>query len=176
MKKIYVAILFSLLMNFTYCQELSTLMKLHDFCISLGSMNKVPFDTLLMKARVGKMDPRIAGQLVYLLRAAEFYSLKDYANSSYYIQKVGLNYKYSEYYNLKMLISIGNYAHTKDIENTAKYFYIVNKVEYIDPKNLNTIRSIIASNFTKNEFNDALAHYYYYHQRLKHLDEIGFVE
>lgn len=176
MKKIYTAILFSLLMSYSYCQDLSTLMKLYDFSVSLGSMNKVPFDTLLMKARVDKMDKRIAEQLVYLLRAAEFYNLKDYASSSYYIHKVGLNYKYPEYYNLKMLLCIGNYANIKDIENTAKYFYIVNKVEFIDPKNRNTIRSVISSNFTKDDFDDALAHYYYYHQRLKLLDEIGFVE
>jgi hypothetical protein len=176
MKKIFSVILFLLMIDCSFGQDISTLMRLHDFSISLGSTNNASFDSLLMKARVGKMDVKIAEQLVYLLRAAEFYSTKDYGTSSFYIKKVGINYKYPEYYNLKSLLIIGNFAHLKDIENTARHFYILNKAEYIDPYNLNTIRSIIRKNFNKDTFNDALSHYYYYHQRLKLIDDIGFVE
>jgi hypothetical protein len=176
MKKIFSVIIFSLLIDCSFSQDISTLMRLHDFSISLGSTNNASFDTLLMKARVGKMDIKITEQLVYLLRAAEFYSTRDYENSSYYIKKAGINYRYPEYYNLKFLLVIGNYANLKDLENTARFFYIVNKVEFIDPYNLKTIRSFIRNNFKKDAFNDALSHYYYYHQRLKLIDEIGFAE
>ncbi|HJY63831.1 MAG TPA: hypothetical protein VJ455_06725 [Ignavibacteria bacterium] len=152
------------------------MMGLHDFSISLGSTNSASCDTLLMKARVGKMDIKISEQLVYLLRAAESYSIKDYENSSYYIQKVRINNRYPEYYNLKLLLFIGNYSNLKDLKNTARYFYIVNKVEFIDPYNMKTIRSEIRNNFKKDAFDDALSYYYYYHRRLKLIDEIGFVE
>ena len=151
-------------------------MKLHDYSVSLGSTNRTSFDTLLMKARVGKMDIRITEQLVYLLRAAEFYSVGDYENSSYYIHKVGINTRYPEYYNLKLLLFIGNYCHLKDLENTARYFYIVNKSEFMDPYNMKTIRSEISKNFKKKAFDDALSHYFYYHKRLALIEEIGFVE
>lgn len=168
--------MFSLLIDFSYGQDISTLMRLHNYSVSLGSTSSASFDTLLMKARVGKMDFRIAEQLVYLLRAAEFYSTRDYENSSYYIQKVGINSRYPEYYNLKLLLFNGNYANLKDLKNTARYFYIVNKAEFIDPYNLKTIRNVIKDNFKKNDFDDALSYYYYYHKRLKIIDEIGFVE
>jgi len=176
MKKIYSVLLLSLLIDCSFGQDLSTLMRLHDFSISLGSTDNASFDTLLMKARVGKMDIKTAEQLVYLLRAAEFYSTKDYENSSYYIQKVGINSRYPEYYNLKLLLFIGNYSNLKDIKNTARYYYIVNKAKDIDPNNMKTIRSEIRNNFKKDAFDDALSYYYYYHERLKIIDEIEFAE
>ncbi len=175
MKKVFSIVLFSMIINCSFCQEYSTLMRLHELSVSLGSTSRVT-DTLILKARTGKMDIRTAEQLVYLLRAAEFYSLMDYANSVYYIKKVGINYKYPDYYNLKLLLLIGNIAHLNDLDNTARYFYIMNKVGYVDPQNLNTIRAVIRNNFKKETFSDALSHYYYYHQRLKHIEDIGFVE
>lgn len=176
MKKVFSVVLFLMIMNCSFSQEYSTLMRLHELSVSLGSTSHIACDTLILKARVGKMDIRTAEQLVYLLRAAEFYSLMDYANSVYYIKKVGINYRYPDYYNLKLLLLIGNSAHLNDLDNTAKYFYIMNKVGYIDPQNLITIRTTIRNNFKKEAFFEALSHYYYYHQRLKQIEAIGFVE
>lgn len=176
MKKIFSVIIFSLFIGSSFGQDMSTLMRLHDFSISLGSAANVSLDTLLIKARALKMDIKSTEQLVNLLRAAELYSTMDYESSSYYIKKVVINNRYPEYSNLKFLLLIGNYANLKDIENTAKYFYIVNRLEFIDPYNMKTIRSVIRNNFKKDAFNDALSYYYYYHQRIKLIDEIGFVE
>jgi hypothetical protein len=53
----------------------------------------------------------------------------------------------------------------------------VNKeAKYIDPNNMKTIRSVIRNNFKKDAFDDALSYYYYYHERLKIIDEIEFAE
>jgi hypothetical protein len=174
MKHIFALIFLFVVVGFSYAQDLSTLKDLHNFSISLGSSKIVTADSSLMIGRVGKMDDRLVEQLVNLLRSAEFYSLKDYASSEYYIKNVRINNRYPDYYNLKLLLIIGNYANLKDVKNTAKYYYIVNKDKFVNPHNLETIRCIIKENFTLDEFNDALAYYYYYHQRLKHLDEIGF--
>jgi len=176
MKKIFPVIIFSLLINYSSGQDLTTLMRLNDFSISLGSTDRASVDTSLMKARIGKMNIKISEQLVYLLRAAEYYSTKDYENSSSYIQKVRINFKYPEYDNLKFLLFIGNYSNLKDLNNAAKYFYIVNKYEFIDPQNMKTMRSEIRNNFKKDDFDDALSYYFYYHQRLKIVDEIEFAE
>jgi hypothetical protein len=176
MKRIYSVLLFSLLIDCSFGQDLSTLMKLHDFSISLGSTNSASFDTLMMKARAGNMDIKIAVQLVYLLRAAEFYSNRDYENSSFYIQKVGISSRYPEYYNLKFLLLFGNYCNLKDIKNTARYYYILKKSKDIDPYNMKTIRSLIRNSFKKDAFDDEFSHYYYYHEKLRVIDEIEFAE
>lgn len=173
MKKILHVVLFILLINCSFGQEMNTLMKLHELSISLGCAENGEYDTLFIKARVGKMDIRITEQLLYLIRAAELYNASDYQNSILYLRKVGINYRYPEYYNLKMLLYIRNFANLKDLENTARYFYIVNKGS-VYPYNMTTMRSIIRNNFTRNEFDDELSHYYYYHRRLKLLEEIGY--
>ena len=117
MKKIFSVIIFSLLIDCSFGQdiihpdEIEVIFQFH-----WAALTVLPVDTLLMKARAGKMNIKISEQLVYLLRAAEFYSTRDYENSSYYIQKVRINFRYPEYYNLKLLLFIGNYSNLKDLE------------------------------------------------------------
>jgi hypothetical protein len=175
MKKVFFVLLFSLLMNYSFGQELTTLLRLNDFFLSLGSTGDNTVDTLLLKARAGKMNLRMAEQIVYLLRAAESYSNRDFETSIYYIRKVDL-FPYPEYNNLKFLILVGGYANRKDLENTAKAYYLINKEKPIDHYNLATIGKEIGKNYTREAFNDELAHYFYYHQRLKILDGIEFTE
>jgi hypothetical protein len=72
---------------------------------------------------------------------------------------------------------IGNYSNLKDLKNTARYYYIVNKeAKFIDQNNIKTIRSVIRNNFKKDAVDNALSHYFYYHERLKIIDEIEFAE
>ncbi|HLO59875.1 MAG TPA: hypothetical protein VK179_14100 [Bacteroidales bacterium] len=175
MKKVFPVVLFIMLINCSFGQEMKTLMQLRELSISLGCAENTELDTLFLKARVGKMDIRISEQLLYLIRAAELHNASDYQNSIRYLRKVGINDRYPEYYNMKMQLYIRNFASLKDLENTVRFFYIVNKGS-IYPYNLTTMRSIIRDNFKRKEFDNELAHYYYYHRRLKLLDEIGFTE
>jgi hypothetical protein len=175
MKSKILVILFSLLINYSFGQDLNTLMKLHDYSLAFGCTN-IAADTLLMKARIGKMHIKTAEQLIYLLRAAEHYTIKDYENSKLFIQKIGNTLRYPEYDNLKFFLQIGIYSNLKDIENTAKHFYIVSKYVYLDSNNLESIRNEIRNNYKRDSFDYSLSFYYYYHQRMKILNEIGFTD
>jgi hypothetical protein len=174
MKKVISVVVFTLIMQHSFGQDMPTLIKLHDVSTSLGISNSITVDTLLLKERIDKINNRVAEQQSYLLRAAEFYTKKDYENSIYYIKRVVINFKTIDFNTLKFLLLIGNYANLKDIENTARYFYIVNKSRLIDPENMRAITSAVRDNFSRADFDDALSPYYYYHRRLKMLDAIKF--
>jgi hypothetical protein len=174
MKKLFLVSIIILLFNYSFGQNITTLLKLHDVSIVLGIANITPIDTLLNKSNIENY--KIAEQQLYLLRAAEYYLNKDYENSGFYIKKVAINFKSIDYNNLKYVVLIGSYAKLKDIKETARYFYIINKSKPVDPENMNLIRSLIGDNFKKDDFDKALAHFYYYHDRLKLINEIKFEE
>lgn len=176
MKKTFSVLLFLLFITCSFGQDVTTLLKLNDYSISLGSSDSAYIDTFLIKARVKRLNTKTAEQLVYLSRAAEHYSNKDYENAKLNIQRVRMNFHYPEYNNLKFLLFIGTYANLKDLKNSAKHFYIVYRSKDLTPYTLKTIRGIIRNNFTKEAFSDELSYYFYYHERLKIIDEIDFYE
>ncbi len=173
MKIKFFAILLALTGVSICAQEYSTMMELHEYSVSLGCTTG-DADTLLIKSRVGLMPVRTSQQMVYLLRAAESYVIKDYKNSSLFLNKIGGILRMPEYDNVKYFLVVANYCNLKDIENAAKHFYLLNKYAYLDPQNLNSIHKEIRNNFEKEAFDHALSYYYYYHKRQEVLNEIGF--
>ncbi|MBI4647990.1 MAG: hypothetical protein HY738_15745 [Bacteroidia bacterium] len=153
MKKIFSAFIFLFIVSYSFGQDITTLLKLHDISIALGVANDIS---------------------IFLLRAVECYSTKDYETSNYYIKKVVINFSNLDLNNLKFVVLLGSYANLKDVKQTAKYFYIADKSTLIAPENMEIIRSEIRKNFKKDVFDEALSYYYYYHARLKIIDEIKF--
>ncbi len=174
MKKIISVYIFIFLVHYSFGQEIATLLKLHDVSVSLGIINSVSVDTIAIKARPEKINGRISEQQLFLLRASESYSAKDFENAGYYVKKVVLLFKNNDLNNLKYVIMVGSYANLKDARETAKYFYIVNRTRRLDPENLKIIRKEIRNNFTRDIFEQALSTFYYYHERLRIIDEIKF--
>lgn len=174
MKNIFSILILLFLTNYSFGQDITTMIKLFDISNTIGITNRISIDTVWLKSSVENINRKVAEKQLNLLKAAEYYSVKDYENSSYYIKKAALKFKISDYNTLKYIVLIGSYANLKDIKNTAKYFYIVNKTKLIDPENMRIIRGEIRNNFKKINFDEALSDYYYYHERLKIIDEIKF--
>jgi hypothetical protein len=175
MKKILSVSALVLFMGYSFGQDRMTLLKLHDVSEALGIINSIFVDTMLLYTGIERTNKRIAEQHYYLLKAAQYYQLKEYSNSIYYIKKV-INFQSVEYNALKYLVLIGNYASVKDVKNTAKYFYQTNKSRIPDPESMECIRAVIRENFKRDEFSKALSSYYYYHERLKIVDDMRFRE
>jgi hypothetical protein len=176
MKNFMAAVLLSFSMNSTFAQEINTLLKLENLSAKLGNTPGLPVDTLLLESRAGIANYKMADQLAFLLSSAEYYSVGDYHNSMYYLKKVVLKFKNDDYNSLKCLLLIGNASNLKDIKETARYYYMMCKLKCQNPKSLTTIGQIIRNNFDRNSFDEELSRYFYYHQRLRILNEIGFAE
>jgi hypothetical protein len=175
MKKTFPVIIFIFIINHSFGQDMTTMIKLHDVSVALG-INSRPVDTILFKSGKQKINRRVTDQQSYLLKAAEYYNAKDYENSHEYIKRVVLRFKIKEYNTLRYILLIGGYANIKDIKNTAKFLYIANKTKFVGPENMNLVREAIRNNFKKDDFDNALSYYFYYHHRMKILDEIKFNE
>jgi len=173
-KKIIPVFIFVFLVHYSFGQEVATLLKLHDLSVALGVSNNISIDTFTIKSRPGKINIRISEQQMFLLRASESYSAKDYENSSFYARKVVLLFENNDLNNLRYVIMVGSLANLKDARETARFFYIANKIKRIDPESLKIIRREIRNNFTRDIFEKALSTFYYYHDRLRMLDEIKF--
>jgi hypothetical protein len=168
---IYILIYF---FNYTYGQDVATLVKLHNISTSLGVTTSISVDTLIINAKNARINYKVTEQQDLLLRAAEYYSNKDYENAGYYVKRVVLIFKNNDLNNLKYIIQIGSYANLKNIRETAKHFYLARKLKQIAPENMKIIINEIKINFTKDNFMDALANFYYYHKRLAIIDEMKF--
>jgi hypothetical protein len=172
MKRPVIALLFTFLLGNNYGQNINTLIKLNDACVQLGSSRRIPADTLQLKINLYKINPKVAQHMELLLKAADFYLAKDYEHSDYYIKQVRMNFRNIEYNNLKLLLMICNYAHSGDTTETARFYYIIKKINRMEPGNMEIIHKEVASHFDRDPFDDALARYFYYHQRMKILDTI----
>lgn len=172
MKSLIIALVLTFLIGSSYGQDISTLMKLNDACVKLGSSRKLPADTLQLKVNLYKVNAKMSQHMGLLLQAAEFYLAKDYEHSDYYIKQVRMNFKNIEFNNLKLLLMICNYAHIGDTPETARYYYIIKKINLMEPGNMDIIHKEIASGIDRAPLDDALARYFYYHQRMKILDVI----
>ncbi len=176
MKKAFPVLIFILIINYSFGQDMTTLVKLHNVSVALGISNSRPVDTILFKSEIQKINRKLTEQQSYLLKAAEYYNAKDYENSREYSRRVVFRFKINEYNNLRYVVLIGSFANLKDIKNTAKFLYIAGKTRLIDPENMVIIREAIRNNFKKDNFDEALSNYFYYHDRMKVLDEIKFNE
>jgi len=175
MKKVFSLSLFIFFISYSFGQDLNTLIKLHDVSVALGISTSISIDTtLLTKSKKARFNRKAAEQQLYLLKAAEYYQNKDYESSSYYISKVRINFKSADHNNLKYVIMIGCYARLKDIERTARAFYLGSN--FIDPENMRIVREEIKRNFKKVLFDEALSDYFYLHKRKKIIDDIQFIE
>ncbi len=167
----FISLIFTFLQGNSFGQDINTLIKLNRACIQLGSTG-LPQDSLQVDVSLAKINFKMATHLVLLLKSAEYYLSKDYPQSDYYIKQVRMNFRHKEYNNLKFLLMICNYAHTGDIKETARHYYIIKKINLMEPGNMKIIHKEIAGNLERVPFDDALSHYFYYHQRLNILDEI----
>ena len=172
MKHLFSILIFIFLINYSFGQDLTTFKKLHEGSASLGLSNNSPLDTLVLSLRIEKNKHRVMEQLYILLKAAEYYKVKDYQNAAFYIRKVFLRFEATEYNNLKFVVLLGSLCNTKDIEQTAENFYIANRSKLVDPECIKIINEEIRKNFPKKDFEKALSYYYYYHDRQKIIDGI----
>jgi len=176
MKKALPVCIFIFIINYSFGQDMNTLIKLHEVSVALKIVNSTAIDTILFKSETRKINRRITDQQALLLKAAEYYYAKDFENAHNYIEKVRIRFKNKEHNTLRYVLLIGSLAYTKDIRNTAKFLYYGNKIRYLDPENMNIIREAIRNNFKRENFDDALSYYFYYHHRRQILDEIKFNE
>lgn len=167
----FTGLIFTFLPGNSFSQDINTLIKLNKACIQLGSTG-LPQDSLQFDISLAKINAKMAAHLVLLLKSAEYYLSKDYEQSDYYITQVRMNFRNREYNNLKLLLMICNYAQTGDMKETARHYYIIKKINLMEPGNMKIIHKEIAGNFERAPFDEALSHYFYYHQRLNILDEI----
>ena len=171
-KKLFIGLILTFWVNSSFSQNITTLVKLNNACVQLGSNRKLPQDSLQLQSVLSRVNMKIALHMDLLLKAAEFYLAGDYENSDYYIKQVHMNFRNIEYNNLKLLLMICNYAHLKDVPETARYYYIIEKINSMEPGNKEVIHKEIAGNLDRTVFDNALARYFYYHRRMKILDAI----
>ena len=174
MKKIFLSIIFILIINYSFAQDITTLIKLQKVCVEQGVLDSISIDTMLIKSKIKKTNTKLTKQFDYLLKAAYSFKINDFESSYSEIKKVRYKFKTPDYNNLKYFIQIASFANLKNIKMTAKYFYIINKMKFITPKTHSIIRKEISKKFTRDEFDNALSTYYYYHDRQKILNEIKF--
>jgi hypothetical protein len=172
MKRFLTAFFFTFLISLCFGQDINTLTKLNDACVRLGSKRKQPLDKLQLEESLYKVNVKMAQHLELLLRAAEYYLSGDYEHSDYYIKQVHMNFRNMEYNNLKLLLLTCNFAHDGDAENAARQYYIIRKINQMEPGNMEVICKEIAGNLKREAFDNELSHYFYYHQRLKILETI----
>jgi hypothetical protein len=172
MKRLFAGLIFVFLAGQVICQDINTLIKLNSACVQLGSSRKLPPDSLHLQMNLYKINMKMAQHIELLLKAAEYYLLKDYKQSDYYIKQVQMNLRNIEYNNLKLLLITCNYAHAGDIAETSRHYYIIKKINLMEPGNMELIHREIAANLDRKAFDDALARYFYYHRRLNILDTI----
>jgi hypothetical protein len=132
----------------------------------------VTIDTMPTSAYQADFNYRVYERETYLLKAAEFYNLKDYVNSSLYITKSRTNFRNRDLTNLSFVLLIGSYSNLKEIAFAAKYFYIAVRKRQLYPENMELVRAGIRSNFSRRDFDDALSTYFYYHDRQRILQDI----
>jgi hypothetical protein len=172
MTRFLVVISFIFLTDTCFGQDINVLMKLNEACVRLGSTRKIPVTQQQLEESLYKINSKMAQHLEFLLRAAEYYLSGDYEHSDYYIKLVRMNFRNMEYNNLKLLLMTCNFAHAGDAKNTARHYYIIRKINQMEPGNMEVIYREIAANLQRPSFDDELAHYFYYHQRLEILDTI----
>ena len=170
MKKAFFLFILISLINLSFGQDMSTELKLHNISVAMGVANSVTNDSMIIKYQ------KEAQQLSNLLKAAECYTNKDYENCSLYLRSVTRQFKNNDYNNLKYVLQIGCFANLKEAKLTAKYFYLANESKLVSSENMQLINSEIRKNFKKDIFDEALDSYYYYHARLRIIDEIKFNE
>jgi hypothetical protein len=172
MKRFFSALIFVFLINYCFGQDINTLVKLNDVCVKLGSSRKLPFDSLQLEMSFYRVNAKIAQHLEFLLKASEYYLLKDYEHLDFYINQVHMNFRNMEYNNLKFLLMTCNYIHAGDVKNSARFYYIITRINKMEPGSMEILYREIAANLKRDTFDEQLSHYFYYHQRLKILDTI----
>jgi hypothetical protein len=172
LKKFFISLPVILLTVNSSSQDIRTLVKLNEACVQLGSSRKLPADSLQLEMSFYRVNIKIAQHLEFLLKAAEYYLSGDYEHSDYYINQVHMNFRNMEYNNLKLLLMTCNFAHDGDVKNAARHYYIIRKINQMETGNMELIYKEIAGNLTREDFDNELSHYFYYHQRLKILDTI----
>jgi hypothetical protein len=172
--KLKIALVITLIVfgNNLHSQEIPTLGKLYDISSKLGVRCLERTDTALTSSYRGDFNYRLSEREKYLLKAAEFYNLKDYDNANLYSKMSRFNFRNKDLLNLSFVLLIGSYSNLKEIRPTSKYFYIAVRKKHIYPENMELIREAVRSNFSRSDFDDALSPYFYYHDRLRILQDI----
>lgn len=158
----------------TNAQDFNTVIKLHNISLKLGIPNDITIDTAIIKSTGYKANLTITEQMLYLLRSAECYMQGDFENSAFYARKVNHRFKNPDINTLKYFLLLSGYASTKDTEKSAYYYYEVIQSQILPPNCLQKINGEIAKHYNRSEFDNALAPYFYYHQRQVILDGIKF--
>lgn len=165
-------IIFFFLVNASYAQDVATLVKLNELCGKLGINSSISIDTMLINTKNEKITRRVTEHQLLLLKASEYYINNDYENSLYFIKQVELKFRNNGLNGLKYLVHIGSYAHLNMPIEAAKFYYVANRINCIDPANMQRINNEIKNTLSKELFEKGLSRYYYYHQRIKILVEI----
>jgi hypothetical protein len=171
-KRISSAIALIFLVNILHSQEIPTLGKLYDISARLGVTFMLSADTMPTPAYQSDFNYPLNERETYLLKAAEFYSKKDYVTTNLYLKKSRINFRNKDLSNLSYVLLIGSYSNLQEIAFAAKYFYIIVRKGQLYPENMELVRAGIRSNFSRSDFDDALSIYFYYHDRQKILRDI----
>jgi hypothetical protein len=172
MKKFLFIFLTFILINNSFGQDISILIKLHEVSEKLGLISSISLDTLLIRSGYERVNRKISEQQLSLLKATECYLNSDYENSFFYIKKADIIFRNNDLNNLKFVVLIGTCANLNEAKLTAKWFYFINRNNVMLPQNKKIIYNLIKSNFNREDFEKSLSLYYYYHKRMKLLDEI----
>jgi hypothetical protein len=172
MKKYILPFIFLLFIQSLFAQDIATLTKLHAASGKLGIRNNISIDTMLINTGYEKISRRVSEQQLLLLKATEYYLNEDYENSLYYIKKVEFRFRNNDLNCLQYLVYIGSFAHLNLPVAAAKFYYIANRLNTVDPENMEIIKTEIKNTLTKESFELGLSRYYYYHQRVKILEDI----
>jgi hypothetical protein len=173
MKKKLTSVIFLIfLANILLSQEIPTLKKLYEISVKLGVTFMVTTDTMPTSAYQADFNILLNERETYLLKAAEFDTLKDYVTSNLYITKARTNFRNKDFVNLSFVLLIGSYSNLKEIALSAKFFYIAARKKQLYPENIELIGAGIKNNFSRHDFDDALSTYFYYHDRQAILQSI----
>jgi hypothetical protein len=172
MKNYIFLFLFLLLIQSSFSQDVATLIKLHELSVNLGIKNSISIDTMLINSRNEKINRRVSEQQLLLLKASEYYLNGDYENSLFFIKQAEIRFRNNDLNNLKYFVYIGSCAHLNLPVEAAKFYYIANNTDCIDPVNMIAIKNEIKNTISKELFERGLSRYYYYHKRMNILEDI----
>jgi hypothetical protein len=172
MKKFLSLLAFLLLLQGTYGQDISIMLKLYDLSEKLGTSPKTQVDTQYLKAVKTLMSLRTENQLELLWKSGQYFLNHEYVHMGFYIRQVDENFKEPEFRKIKLLLVLFTYANEQEALRTAKCYSLARKDKLMEKGNFEIIDQQIRDNFDRETFEDALSHYYSSRDRKKILEEI----
>jgi hypothetical protein len=159
-----------------YSQDTTSVIKLREFIEKIGFTNRISVDSMMKIVYQKKPARGTINMFETLCKSAEAYCNNDYRKALNYAARVSYRTNLNDCRDLKWIILFSCCIHIKDRKHYPKMYAVMNDRKFLLPDNLQLVRNIIRENFTKADFDKALSRYYYYHDRMRVLDELKFNE